>query len=284
MYIYIDVLIITNIYAVFFIVKACSKFTHTPIKNIRAIISAIFGSLFSLLILMDELNVFAILLIRIISACLVVFFAFGRSKFLQYYRLVLIYFFVSFILAGSQYVISTLFTGKTLWHNSVLYVNISLITLVFSTILTYFTISILRWFFDSSNELDNSFTITILHNNCTAKINAVSDSCNNLTDSFSGKPVIVCPKTEILSLFPNENLDNILCSFACNSSFENTNSIIGWRLIPYSTINSNGILPSFLPSNVFIKNNCSGKITHTNAYIGVLDGDIYNAIFNPKIL
>ena len=45
--IYLDVLIVLNIYVNYFLLRATAKFTHTPLKTIRCIISSVIGSLFS---------------------------------------------------------------------------------------------------------------------------------------------------------------------------------------------------------------------------------------------
>lgn len=56
--IYLDVLIVLNIYVNYFLLRATAKFTHTPLKTIRCIISSAIGSLFSLTILLPAGNFF----------------------------------------------------------------------------------------------------------------------------------------------------------------------------------------------------------------------------------
>ncbi len=287
MYIYIDVLIVTNIYAIFFLIKATARFTHNSVGNIRLLISSILGGLFSLVILLPELSVLLLFVIRVISAIIVNLICFYRRNFLKFYRTTLIYFFVSFILTGVEYLLGQIFSDQILWHNSVLYINVSLLNLIVATIATYLILTVLRKIFDSSNDFDESYTITVIHNNKTLTLNAVSDSCNNLIDSFTGRPVIICTKKMLYTLFPDDSLNsavNITESCGSDGNLDYTKNLKGWRLIPYTTIDSNGILPSFLPNSIYIKDNQSGKLKLINAYIGVSDADIEYAIFNPKII
>lgn len=56
MKIYADILIITNIYMNFFMLKAVAMLTHTPLKNGRCIFSSVLGGLTALTILIPEMN------------------------------------------------------------------------------------------------------------------------------------------------------------------------------------------------------------------------------------
>ena len=164
-----------------------------------------------------------------------------------------------------------------LWHNSTLYVNISIVTLVVSTIVSYVAISIFRYFIDSRNNSDYKFTITITHNGKTLSVSAIADTGNNLADVFTGKPVIVCGKNNLFDLLNQDEIDFILSS-------NRLNYIDGWRLIPFSTIHSDGTLPIFRPTGTIIK--CPEKkiLKTADVYIGVVNKEMDAAVFNPKIL
>lgn len=279
MYIYADILIITNIYSNFFLLKATAKITHNMLRNGKCVFSALVGSLFSLVILLPELNTFTLLIIRISSAALMVMIAFSGKNCSELYKIGLIFFFISFLFAGTGYAFSLLDNGsRMIFHNSMLYVNISLLTLVISTIAAYTALTIFRKFMDSSNEFDGDFSIIIINGDKQVKLKAVCDSCNNLSDSFTGKPVIICCKSSVEPLFEEKELVGAMTMI--NSS----KSCRKWRFIPFSTIDSNGLVPSFRPTGLYIKNNETGKIKYLEAYIGVVERELDHAIFNPKIL
>ncbi len=164
-----------------------------------------------------------------------------------------------------------------LWHNSTLYVNISMATLVISTIVSYAAICLFRHYLDGTNSDDFKYVVVITYNGKNAVLNAVGDTCNNLTDVFTGKPVIVCGKDDISEIFSPNEIAEIL-------NQNNTEFIEGWRFIPFSTIHSDGIIPVFKPSSTIIK--CAEKhiCKSADVYVGVVDRKMNNAIFNPKIL
>ena len=279
MYIYVDILIITSIYANFFLLKTTARLVHSPLKNGKCIIAAMLGSLFSLVILLPQLNSLLLLIIRILSAALMIITAFSGKTAKELYRTGLMFFFVSFIFAGIEYGISVLAGGRNMiWHNSVLYVNISLLTLVVSTIISYAAISFFRYYLDGKNSMDEKYVITITRDGKTASFTAVGDTCNNLTDIFTGKPVIVCGRNNLSGLFERRELEEAL------SSERSVKHINGWRLIPFSTIAAGGMLPVFQPAAVLIKNPESSVRRSADVYVGVVDRDMEHAVFNPKIL
>lgn len=273
MYIYVDILIITNIYANFFLLKTTARLIHTPLRNGKCIIGAIVGSLFSLIILLPPINSFLLLLIRILSAVLMITVSFGGGRSpSELFKTGATFFFVCFIFAGIEYGLAVLSGGKNmLWHNSTLYVNVSLLTLVISTIVSYAAVCFFRYYMDGKNSADTTYDLIITRNGKTVSISAVGDTCNNLTDVFTGKPVIVCCKNSILGLLKENEPDT-----------ETPGG--GWRLIPFSTIHSEGMLPIFKPSEIIVKNTENGAVKSIDVYIGVTDKQMDHAVFNPKIL
>ena len=95
-----------------------------------------------------------------------------------------------------------------LWHNSTLYVNISLVTLVISTIVSYFVICLFRHYIDSHNYDDYKYVVIITYNGKSVSLDAIADTCNNLTDIFTGKPVIVCSIDSIMDLLSDSEGKN----------------------------------------------------------------------------
>lgn len=278
MYIYIDILLILNIYTNFFLLKTTARLVHTPVRNSKCILAAFAGSLFSLIILLPQLNAALLLMIRILTAAVMIIICFSGKTWREIYRIGLIFFFVSFIFAGIEYGITTLSDSPNmLWHNSTLYVNISIFTLVISTIISYAAISIFRYYIDGKNSSDYKFTIIITHNGKTISVSAIGDTGNNLTDVFTGKPVIVCGKNNLSDLLNQNEIDFI-------SENNNLNYIEGWRLIPFSTIHSDGTLPIFKPAGTIIKCPEKNILKTADVYIGIVNKDMDDAVFNPKIL
>ena len=54
--VYADVLIILNIYVNFFLLRTTARVTHSPLRTFRCIAASVYGSLFSLTILLPSLG------------------------------------------------------------------------------------------------------------------------------------------------------------------------------------------------------------------------------------
>ena len=94
--IYLDVLIVLNIYVNYFLLRATAKFTHTPLKTIRCIISSVIGSLFSLTILLPAGNFLIPLAIKLGAAVVIVGMAFGIKDKKHTLKLILYFYIVNF--------------------------------------------------------------------------------------------------------------------------------------------------------------------------------------------
>ena len=77
MCIYLDVLIVLNIYVNYFLIKATAKFTHKPVSSLRCVLSALLGSLFSLTILIKNMPIAISMLLKLIAALTIVACSFG---------------------------------------------------------------------------------------------------------------------------------------------------------------------------------------------------------------
>jgi stage II sporulation protein GA (sporulation sigma-E factor processing peptidase) len=279
--VYVDVLIVVGFIINCFLLSATGKILHKPLRRLRVAAAALAGSFSSLIIFLPELSSFSLLTVRVLSAVIMVVAAFDYAGFRDMYRTSLLFFFVSFVFAGIEYGVSIMLGGSSaVWHNSVLYVDISLGVLVITTLISYVSLRVLRRFLDGG-AADVSYTVTIETGGEKRDITAKIDTGNNLTDTLTGKPIIICGRSQLRGLIDD---DMLISMFRCNYINEVVAPPPGWKLIPFSTINSNGLLPAFSPAKVSIKNNESKKAQHCDVYIGVTEEEMEYAVFNPKIL
>lgn len=276
--IYIDVLIILNLYVTYFLIKAMCAFLHKKIKNIRVLSGSLFGAVSSLVILLPELPLLINILIKITLGLIIVLICFGYGEIKGYLRHSLIFIIMNLLFAGMMMVIWLFSSPLSMFYNNgVAYFDISFAVITISTALAYGVIKLLRYIIDSRMVSDRKYNLTVKYNGMEVNLNAFPDTGNTLTDYFSGMPVIICDKSACGGIIPEE-LD-----------FENLeNKIIkGVRLLPFSTVGSSGLMPVFKPDSITItESNGSGKVI--DALVGIskerLNKDGVNALFNPKLL
>jgi stage II sporulation protein GA (sporulation sigma-E factor processing peptidase) len=282
MIVYVDVLIVVSFYINYLLLRASAVIIHKPVHRGRIIAGALIGSLSSLIIFMPDMGNIAILVIRVVTAIIMVAISFSIASFRDLYKTSLLFFFVSFVFAGIEYAVAMLLGGSNaIWHNSIFYVNISLQTLVVSTIISYTVLWLIRRHYDSTGDADKHYTVTVENGDKIVRFKAIGDTGNNLTDNFTGKPVIICSKSRLTPIIDNAVVEKML---DCDYIHEAFIPPKGWKLIPFSTINSNGLIPAFRPAKVFIKSDDDVHFRSIDAYIGISETDMEFAVFNPKAL
>lgn len=274
--IYIDVLIVLNIYVTYFLIKATSKITHSSLKTSGLVISSVIGSLFSLVILIPHISFMMMFLIKAAAAFIIVFIAFPRKRFSEYLRLVVYFYIINFIFAGIimglKYFIKPEYISV---NNSFVYIDVSLMSLVLFTAAAYFIICGIRQLLDRGTQADGEYFVIIKNGGKMISLDGLADTGNSMTDVFTGKPVIVCSSSALSELVGIKGTDDMY-EFLLNSE-----NIKGARLIPYSTIDGTGMLPAFIPDEVIIKKDKT--LRNVDVLIGIKECSA-QAIFNPALL
>lgn len=272
--IYIDVLIVLNIYVNFFLLKATARLTHTPLKTARCIFASAAGSLFSLTIFLPLKGFILPLVLKLAAAVVIVLLTFGISTVRQTVKNVFYFYLVNFLFGGIIMLFFVTFRPKFMAvGNTYFYVDFSLLSLIVFTAVSYFAVTLFRRFTDKA--IKGKYKIIIRLGKKAVSEDAVADTGNSLVDMFSGKPVIICRFSvisEITGIDEEPSPENM-------EKF----TVKGIRLIPYSTIGENGLIPVFSPDEIIIRDEENGVSKKVDAMVGINSKDV-PAIFNPNLL
>jgi len=278
--VYIDLLVIINLYITYFLLKGTGVFLHRKIGAARSIIGAAAGGLTSLAILLPPLPFVGNIAVKVIAGLIITLIAFGYGGFGEYVKNALFFIIINIVFAGLTLLI-WLFAAPPgmAYGNGFVYFDISFTALVITTALAYGLIKLLRYVMDVKTSADRVYFVEIANNGATATLPALADSGNMLVDYFSGMSVIICEESAINAIIP-EALKAHGGDISTDEDFPS-----GIRFLPYTTINSAGVIPVFKAERIVIKTD--GKPDKSvRALIGVtkekIDG--FNAIFNPKII
>lgn len=265
--IYLDVLIVLNIYVNFFLLRITAGVTHSPLKNSRCAAAAAYGSLFSLTIIAPELGGVMSALIRIFAAVTIVIAAFGYHGRRRLAVLTGAFFGTNFVLAGTVYAVYSWAAPEFMhFRNSYFYIDFSLLILILTTAGLYAAAYVARLFLDKAPP-GGSYRVLVRYHGRVVSFDGIADTGNCLVDYFSGSPVIVCDTAGFPDILP-ENGDK---------------PARGFRLIPCMTVSDSGVIPVFRPDEVMILNSVSGERRPVDAVIG-LGKSSGGAIFNPRLL
>lgn len=282
MIIYLDVLIILNMFVDYFLLLSCSLLLKINVKKKRLILGAVVGSFFSLFILFPDLNFFLNLFFKAIGGFILVFITFGYKRKQLFFKTVAIFFAENIIFAGVMFFVWIFFSPSgMLWKNGVTYITISSFVLIFGSLVAYIVTSIINFFISNRVDSKNMFLIEFEFNKKKVCLNALYDSGNCLTEPFSQKPVCVCEYEKLIEIFPLELIEFF------DNFFKNVTDIknLEWgkkiKLIPCDTISGSSILPAFHPESFNVLGN-DGNKKPFDCFVAVTkkkisDGE-YNAI------
>lgn len=284
MVIYLDVLILINLYVTYFQILAVSAFTHRKTVWYRKLSAAGIGAVASLSIFIPQEMVLTLTLLKIFLCALIAFVAFGYTGFRAYAVSVLFLMLVSFVFSGLMLCV-WLFAApmKMLFINGTVYFSIDTMTIILSTCAAYGVVRIIRYILDKNGKTDGKYTVIIKNNGSECRLSALADSGNGMVDCFSGLPVIVCRRDMCADVSPPaiEMIEN-------NSDISDigTQMIKGVRIMPFSTVGKGGLICMFKAESVVIDDETNEEKYPVNALIGIVIGgrQEYEAIFNPKIL
>ncbi len=284
MVIYLDVLILINLYVTYFQILAVSVFTHRKTVWYRKLSAAGIGAVASLSIFIPQEMVLTLTLLKIFLCALIAFVAFGYTGFRAYAVSVLFLMLVSFVFSGLMLCV-WLFAApmKMLFINGTVYFGIDTMTIILSTCAAYGVVRIIRYILDKNGKTDGKYTVIIKNNGRECRLSALADSGNGIVDCFSGLPVIVCRRDMCADVSPPaiEMIEN-------NSDISEIGiqMIKGVRIMPFSTVGKGGLICMFKAESVVIDDETNEEKYPVNALIGIVIGgrQEYEAIFNPKIL
>ena len=284
MVIYLDVLILINLYVTYFQILAVSVFTHRKTVWYRKLSAAGIGAVASLSIFIPQEMVLTLTLLKIFLCALIAFVAFGYTGFRAYAVSVLFLMLVSFVFSGLMLCV-WLFAApmKMLFINGTVYFGVDTMTIILSTCAAYGVVRIIRYILDKNGKTDGKYTVIIKNNGRECRLSALADSGNGMVDCFSGLPVIVCRRDMCADVSPPaiEMIEN-------NSDISDigTQMIKGVRIMPFSTVGKGGLICMFKADSVVIDDETNEEKYPVNALIGIVIGgrQEYEAIFNPKIL
>ena len=265
--VYADILIIINFLMNYLLLRADAILTGHGFKTGRLLISSLVGSLFSLIIYIENIPSIINLAIRILYMVILLLTAFNIKSVKIFLKHFITFFTVNMIFGGIMLALNVLlFPETSLFNNGIIYFDISIITLTVFSVICYFIIYIINIILKNRTPHGYIYSIKINYNNISVEGTALYDSGNKLCDCFSGRPVIIADKNLIKNLINNENIENMK----------------NYRLIPFSTINGSGTIPAFMADSVEIIISGNKQIAE-KIYIGITENKIISGGYSALI-
>ena len=209
--------------------------------------------------------------------------AYSKPTFKLYIKRVLVFYLCSVALSGIIMLLEISLSPTFMsYQNGVLYFDISASILVLITGALYFAVSFACRFFRHTVSDDYIYKIKISLGGKTAILFGLFDSGNQLRDTISGLPVIVCELEKIKKIIPEDSLFLFKKGISIDSGFGYRGDL-KFKLITFSSVSGSGLITAFKPDFVEIdKDGKKTKITEILVGVGdVISGKEFDAIL-PK--
>ena len=248
MAVYADILIITNFIVDYFLLKITARIIKSPPKLWRSLLSSLFASFTSLIIFLPQQNAIIESALRLIASLSICLICFGYISFRRLLRAALVFFAVTFCYAGAMTAIWYIFKpyGMAI-NNSVVYFSVTPIFLIGFSVAGFIIFTVFSSFVARHHATAKNCLVTLVFCGKQADFTAVIDSGNSLSDTFTGRAVVIADAKK------------------CRMAFGELSAEIypeKYRAVPCSTVSGSSLLDGFRCD--------SGKITSQNKTVNLI--------------
>ena len=270
MIIYIDIFLLENFFMYYIVLIGTSLVSKNKLKQMKLLISAFIGGMFSVFKLMVIIPIVLRVLIKIIISILMVEIAFYPHNVKKMLKLLVVFYLITFTTGGCAFGIVFLINPNNISeYDGTIIVNhpykISILAGIIGFIIIQYS------FYNNKRKIQTKdYICNIKIRICgeLVKTKAFIDSGNNLKDPITKEPVIIIEKNVLTKVFNIDNLETF------NSNGGDYKLKIRW--IPYKSIGKNkGALIGVKAEKVEIEFNEEYRVIE-NVTVGIYNKKINN--------
>ncbi|MBQ2444478.1 MAG: sigma-E processing peptidase SpoIIGA [Clostridia bacterium] len=263
----------------YFILVSTAKFRRLNPKKARLVSGSIFGALCSLIILLPDMPFAVSWIMKSAVSLAIVLITFGYVNLRSLVKNTAVFFMISFCFCGFMLFVWFIFTPKGMViRNSVVYFSISPVIMIITTVICYAVINVITRITERPPPKNEICKIRIINNNHFSEFYGKSDTGNTLCEPFSNAPVIVVNENALKDTAEKEFI-NLMYTKEPECMLKGK-----YRLIPFHSVGGSGLLPAFVPKEVYIDNvYCGMRIYVAVCRNTISEGEI-KAMVNPEII
>lgn len=286
--IYIDILIVLNIFVNYFLLLETAFMSNEKIKRLRLLLGSVLGGIYSLILILPPMNAFLSVLIKIVLSITIILVAFKIKNIKHFLRMFAVFFAVNFIFAGLMFAVWIVLKPNGMqFNNGAVYFEINALMLIGLTVFCYSVVSIISKLSKKSAPENKIVEIIVSFEKSHVCGKALIDTGNSLRDTFSNLPVVVVEFDFIKNILPDSIIEFFKKSDCLDTDYIGEEYKGKIRLIPFNSIGGDGLLKAFKSDCVTIIYDHK-KLKGKNVYIAVKDmllsNGEYVAIINPEMI
>lgn len=282
MIVYADILFMINFFSDYLAIYGTSKVTYIYTKMKRIILGALAGGIYSIFIFDERLSWLYCSFIKIFVSSVIIFISFGKINLKNYFKLILNFYIISFVMSGMIIFLSnidgvfTMSDGFFLWDSNLFIIFTGGLAAIISVV--YFLKKLGR----NNIKHKEKINVDIHMEGKNISVVGMMDSGNLLLEPINQYPVIIVDYNSIKEIL-SDDLKEYLKKGNTLTNNINRNYIHKIRIIPYKTVGTTSVLKGFKPDYIVINNKIIKDVVIAVSYDELFDNNEYNAILNPQI-
>ena len=282
MTVYLDIVLIENVLMNYIILFATGFIQKIEMKQIRLIISSIFGGIYALVSYLNIIPIYSNFFMKILLSIIMIYVAFNIQNIKKLLKTILLFYLSSFVMGGCALALLYIINPENIsFKNGVLIgtypMKVTLIAGVVGFLIIQISFQINK---RQMKKKDMICDLEISINKKKIKLKSYVDTGNMLKEPLTKEPVIIVEKEKLNNII-NVNIEEIL------GGDDKKIEKIKFRIIPFKTIGKeNGILIGIKPDFVKIIFEDNEKYVE-NVIIGMYDkkiGKEYQALIGLELL
>ncbi len=260
--IYIDVLVILNLWVDFLLLSATARLRKTPVKKQRLLLGAFCGAVGSCALFLPPLFWWQALLIRIGGTLLLARIAFPFVGWRRFFGDVLTFAVLGAVFAGVANMLWYFVSPAGLWVvNGVVYYDAPASLLIVFTAVSYGAVCLFDHINRKKVPRGGKYTLFLRHGGKNVVCSCLYDTGCTLKEPFSGKPAAVIDAVAAKDILP-----------VGWQQRDTDATAVKLRFIPFKSLGGEGLLPAFQPEYMAIADEGGAKKDITGSFLAVSEG------------
>ena len=276
MTIYLDVVLIENLCMNYIILFATSYILKMKRRHFRIILSALLGSIYSILSYMQIMEVYSNIFVKIIISIVMIYIAYLPKNIKEMFKELVFFYLTSFAFGGCAFALLYFIKPEEiLMRNGVLIGTYPLKVALLGGIIGFVILSISFHILRTKINKRNIFCkLRINIDKKAIQVNALIDTGNMLREPITNTPVVIIEKDRLYNVLPKtilQNINNIIEGKMPEELYkeENIKYISKFRVIPFKSLGKENGLLLGIKSDSLIINRDKDEILIRDAIIGI---------------
>lgn len=275
--IYADTLVFINTVLTYFLLRGTQLITRCSLCRWRILLASFIGGIYALTLLvqMHPVISFSLRVCVCIVLCLI---AFGVHSIRSVIRSILVFLLLNGVFAGCMLAVCCA-VPMLQCRDGIVYYDIHIPFLLLSAAVIYAVLHVsVRLFSVRGISKTDTAKVTIISDGQRVSGRGFFDTGHQLSDPFTGMPVLIARLSFVQSLIADIPMHD-LCRGVADMSMKQKTRI---RLLPYSTIAGEGIIPAFRCDSIRIE--CADRSLQSNGvYIAVSEKSLFHGDYDVLI-